>query len=215
MNSDERNCISFYNEELIGDLRARLEELVFLLGHDLQLGETRIPFSVESITLHPSICFSPNEQAMAIVPRLERGDRYVLCRRWIEPPSEAEIRLLTPLRLRHKGQLLTAFDPEIFFRRLWDRLQRYTPTGGKREKGGCQRSPHFEPLTLRQGGKKWFDLEGLSYDQKKTNPLSGLIGRVRFGPLTPELWALLHIGEVFHVGEKTAFGLGRYQILNG
>lgn len=54
-----------------------------------------------------------------------------------------------------------------------------------------------------------------SHRQQKKLPLYGFTGTMKFaGNLNP-FKELLRIGEIVHVGQQTAFGLGRYRILTG
>jgi hypothetical protein len=59
----------------------------------------------------------------------------------------------------------------------------------------------------------WHDWERYSARQQTRMALGGFVGRITFaGPLTP-WWPLLRLGEVLHVGKGTAFGLGKYRIV--
>lgn len=198
---------------LLGDFRPHLKEIVFILGHDMCLGEKKILFSVVDIQFVRSPSLRMENGAILLFPQISCGKSLTKKAKQHKDMSMAEIEILSPMRLRNKGTLLTQFDTDIFFRRLWDRVSRYDQQSLQRVKGSVQNTPHFDDLTLTHGDNQWFSLEGLSYRQEKLHSLSGLVGQYRFGPMTPERWALLFAGELLHVGEKTNFGLGRYRIL--
>jgi len=56
--------------------------------------------------------------------------------------------------------------------------------------------------------------ERYSNRQKQRMPFGGLIGDITFeGDLAP-FWTFILLGEWLHVGKKTSFGLGRYEIID-
>ena len=195
---------------LIGDLRDQLEEIILVLRPGMQLGEKRIPFRVIQITPVPGPTFSPADDGVAIVPRLFSANSFL--RRQPIPGDEARIRFLTPLRLVRENRLVRKFDPQVFFHRLWNRVSLYTGDGQDREKRRLL-DHSFDRVRMWDGRTEWWELERRSYSQGAKHDISGVTGWAHLGPLTPELWALLYLGEVLHVGAKTAFGLGRYKIM--
>jgi CRISPR/Cas system endoribonuclease Cas6 (RAMP superfamily) len=60
---------------------------------------------------------------------------------------------------------------------------------------------------------RWHDWERYSARQDTRMALGGFVGRVHFeGNLAP-WWPLLRVGEVLHVGKGTAFGLGKFRLV--
>ena len=56
-------------------------------------------------------------------------------------------------------------------------------------------------------------VEGYSNRQQASRPLRGFIGSMRFQGDISAFKELPGIGEIVHVGNQTAFGLGQYQIV--
>mgnify|MGYP000943489202 CR=1 FL=1 len=197
---------------LLGDFRKQIHDIIAIVGREMQLGEKKLIFSVQDLYLSPSPSLQLENAKIKLVPRLNNGMNFIKKAKLKLDKTIAEIEILSPMRLRNKGSLLTQFDVDIFFRRVWDRVLRYDLQSSQRERGSVLNTPHFVDLILYRSDNKWFSLEGLSYRQEKLHSLSGLVGRYRFGPMTLERWALLFAGELLHAGEKTNFGLGRYRI---
>ncbi|RLC18770.1 MAG: hypothetical protein DRI57_07960 [Deltaproteobacteria bacterium] len=61
---------------------------------------------------------------------------------------------------------------------------------------------------------RWEHAIRYSNRQKRSMPFGGLIGEVTFaGDLAP-FWPFILLGEWMHVGKKTSFGLGQYELVN-
>jgi CRISPR-associated endoribonuclease Cas6 len=57
-----------------------------------------------------------------------------------------------------------------------------------------------------------FRTDRYSHRQQQKLPMYGFVGRMRYaGELAP-FEELLRIGEIFHVGQQTGFGFGRYEV---
>ena len=121
------------------------------------------------------------------------------------------LHVLTPLRLKEKGDLVTRLTFPLFFERLAQRLTMLAAFYGS---NGHQ--PDLSPLVAK--GKEiqvtsdtlyWYDWERYSGRQKSAMKLGGLRGRIRFagelGPFMP----YVRLGEQVNVGQGTSFGLGR------
>ncbi len=206
-----KNDLITWSLILFGDQRSRLKEILYVLKEPIVLGGDKIPFTIEHITPYPGIQFQPQDGQIGLIPCQYHGDAYLQNQRSLYTGTSAKLEFLTPLRLTHKGHLLKKFEPDIFFRRLWERITVYTSNQIK-EKGNHISIPHFEGLTA-QGNMGWMELERHSSSQARKNNLSGLKGRVEIFPMNALLWDLIRLGEVLHVGSKIAFGLGRYRIL--
>lgn len=125
------------------------------------------------------------------------------------------LEFLTPTRLRQDADLVVR--PE--FATLATALLRRISVLAEAHCGGQPpRDPRSILATARDvrvlnADLRWHDWERYSARQQTRMALGGFVGRVTLaGPLAP-WWPLLRLGEVLHVGKGTAFGLGRYRIV--
>ena len=138
----------------------------------------------------------------------------------IEPQPEEDgvstltLQLVTPLRLKVKGDLVTQLTFPLFFERLAQRLTLLSAFYNS-----AATPPDFSPLislaqeiSVTNTELHWHDWERYSARQKDTMKFGGHKGRIAFagdlGPFMP--W--LKLGEMVNVGQSTTFGLGRYEI---
>ena len=67
-------------------------------------------------------------------------------------------------------------------------------------------------IKIQNSQIKWDDWDRFSGSQKKWMKFGGLIGKISYiGDIT-EFMPILELGEWLHIGNKTSFGLGKYQI---
>ncbi|HAY22295.1 MAG TPA: hypothetical protein DCY27_09030 [Desulfobacterales bacterium] len=129
---------------------------------------------------------------------------------------EVTLELLTPLRLKVRGDLAT----DLSFGLWWENLSRRL--GLLAAFYGEGREPDWEGLADRTAGittsqsrLHWYDWERYSFSQKELMKLGGLKGTITFagelGPFMP----YLRLGEQVNVGQGTTFGLGRYGLGRG
>jgi CRISPR/Cas system endoribonuclease Cas6 (RAMP superfamily) len=133
-------------------------------------------------------------------------------------PGEADritLKIVTPLRIQQKGRVLshdmTARD---FLMALVHRhylLHEFY--------GANYQAPDFRQLAEQaadvraESRFRWCDWERYSNRQKQRMPFGGVLGELTLrGDLQPFL-PLLAQGQWHHVGNKTTFGLGRYELL--
>ncbi len=124
------------------------------------------------------------------------------------------LELVTPLRLKSQGRLVTHLDPRtlvVALGRRWMDLRRYY--GDSPDRGAFQGLlAAAEGLKVRQAQVSWLDWPRYSNRQQTRMQLGGLRGLVELegdlAPLAPWFaWA-----ERFHVGKATAFGLGKVRV---
>ncbi|MBB1077995.1 CRISPR system precrRNA processing endoribonuclease RAMP protein Cas6 [Rhodoferax sp. 4810] len=130
------------------------------------------------------------------------------------PPS-AQLRLITPLRLKRDGHFvgardLTAADlVQTLYRRLFSLA---TSDGGDPQpiNGRAATALHLQIDWL-----EWREWTRYSSRQDARMQLGGLIGMLHLsGVGLPDLWPALWFGQWTHIGKGTAFGLGGYRVIN-
>ena len=132
-------------------------------------------------------------------------------------PVHAHLHLLTPWRLKRDGRRigareLTALDiAHALYRRLRTLAAAH---GGDPDAFDHRRLPTDpDALRLQINWLRWHDWTRYSSRQDALMQLGGLIGEVILdGQALADLWPALWFGQWTHVGQGTAFGLGRYQI---
>lgn len=132
----------------------------------------------------------------------------------LEPTRQLTVQLLTPLRLQQKGKvLLHTMRGRDFLMAL---VRRYYLLAEFYADNYL--APDFSDLALQaeavscKAQLQWFDWQRYSSRQKQKMVFGGVIGELELsGDLTVFL-PLLISGQWLHVGNKTSFGMGRYQI---
>ena len=129
--------------------------------------------------------------------------------------NQQRIKLHLPTRLRLKeNNKLQRHPPtfSLFCARLLGRLKTleiaYSDT-----QGDYQALIHkAKNIKLGNSHAKWDDWDRFSGSQKKWMKFGGLMGDLEYkGDLTPFM-DVLRLGEYLHIGNKTSFGLGKYEI---
>ena len=125
------------------------------------------------------------------------------------------LEFLTPLRLKDKGDLVSRFSFPFFFECLSRRLSVLAAFYGDSDQ-----LPNFASLSDAAQGVNvvqtrlcWFDWERYSRRQHAAMKFGGLQGRVRLAGKLGPFMPYLRLGSQVNVGEKTTFGLGRYELL--
>ncbi|MCX7786413.1 MAG: CRISPR system precrRNA processing endoribonuclease RAMP protein Cas6 [Spirochaetes bacterium] len=140
-------------------------------------------------------------------------------------PKEVSIRvrLETPLRLRINGKYTSTFTAEQFFASLYRRAvilcslygDTSLPTQSLNAKDPIQTPPILcDGVRIVSSDLRWSDLIYFSSRQRKVLKMGGVVGEfVLKGHIRLIEQSLLRFGELFHVGKNTAFGLGRFKLL--
>ena len=134
--------------------------------------------------------------------------------RELSEPGRVTLQLETPLHLTDQGATSRAVDPVVFSTRLLDRFDALLhfyedATSGIdrmhiRRIAGLARVVHHDliPDAFRRHSQRAGRV-----------PMEGLLGRVTFDHVVPELFGLWKLGEVLHVGKQTTFGFGKVRVL--
>lgn len=201
---------------LIGDSAIRHLPLVIYawqraLAHGLGKGRAQAELL--------DVVFEPG-QAMAKVVYVAEEDGELISHPMFspEPPRTAGtvmLKITTPLRIQQKGRVLshdmTARDFLMALVRRHYLLHEFY--------GANYQAPDFRQLAAQaadiraESRFRWCDWERYSNRQKQKMPFGGVLGEMTLsGELHPFL-PLLAQGQWHHVGNKTTFGMGRYEML--
>jgi hypothetical protein len=129
------------------------------------------------------------------------------------PPPGIRMRLLTPMRLKHRGRFLTegSFGLEIMLRNLVARVRTLELCYGD----GAAELP-APPSAAVEGALldrdlRWYDWSRWSNRQRERLKIGGLLGWLDLDTrLLAPFWPYLWLGQWLHLGNATSFGLGRY-----
>jgi len=133
------------------------------------------------------------------------------------PPMEADIELVTPLRLKRQGRLVG--PAELDARQLLTALARRFESLSKYYGRPCEPSnPGWvaeaaanTDLVSKQ--LRWTDWTRYSSRQHASMEMGGLMGRVTLGGSgLGSVWPLLFLGQWLHLGKGTSLGLGQYRL---
>ena len=137
-----------------------------------------------------------------------------LRQRW-NPAEPLSLRLITPLRIKVKGDLQTGADFQLLARNLLRRVSMLGLAHGSTPltldyKSLLARTAMVE---VRESRFRWWDWTRYSSRQQMKLQMGGFIGEISFtGPALSEFLPLLAAGEIVGVGNGTSVGLGKYVI---
>ncbi len=202
---------------LFGDATKLIDPIVIALklGEKMGLGSMRTPFKVISI----STITANGLKTGAHVLTLE----HYLVNKLDEMPElnriELALAISTPMRLKYNGQVVKKQAPPLEFwinailRRL-TQLSRFWVTDNqdllndlyaqRPRISHCETTSHcyFE------------DWQRFSKKEQSNLPFGGLKGQVSYYGEISQALPLLILGEQLHLGGKTTFGLGKYQLIH-
>ncbi|MXX11011.1 MAG: CRISPR system precrRNA processing endoribonuclease RAMP protein Cas6 [Nitrospira sp. SB0677_bin_15] len=133
-------------------------------------------------------------------------------------PTQFKIRLLTPLRMKVHGRLVTpdAFTFKVLFSTLLRRISLLTAfhsdTPLETDFAGLSRMAEAIPITSHE--LRWHEWTRYSSRQGSLMQLGGLLGTAAFESSTlAHFWPYIWLGQWTHAGKNTSMGLGKYQII--
>jgi hypothetical protein len=174
--------------------------------------ETCHPFTSERQTIYAE--GQTRVQAPAITVHAEAWSQRVAQL----DPAQITLRFVTPLRLVDREHLVKqpVFRPLIH--RLLERYLALEQHYGNQQPGMSWEEKEAylhtaEAVICTSDQTTWMELTSYSNRQKRSTPISGLVGEANFqGDLAPFL-DLLVIGELIHVGKNAVKGNGQYHIV--
>lgn len=164
------------------------------------------------------VIFEPNHSAQQLVFDARENsvilEHSPLSFKQSDSVNSLTLNVLTPLRIQQKGSVLShemqGRDFVMSLVRRYYLLQEFH--------GENYQPPNFSELAenahaVRCENKlKWCSWDRYSNRQQQKMTMGGAIGELSLsGELRPFL-ALLHLGQWFHAGNKTSFGMGLYDI---
>jgi len=134
-----------------------------------------------------------------------------------QAPDQIRINLITPLRLKQRGQMITGdrLDITCFIRALVRRISLVNTFHGR-----DPLSIHFEEVweqarntRIRQRALRHYKWARYSSRQKRTIRMDGILGHMTLDLRGQEaLWPFLWWGQHLLMGKGTIMGLGRYSL---
>ncbi len=138
--------------------------------------------------------------------------------KWDTPISSIKLNFLTPIRIKHNGKLWN--DPELSFRILYKQIAKRLSILSYLYNEWSPQFPYRELLSLAGSVKikttnlDWSDeIKRFSTKRKEEMIFGGLIGNIEYKGNLQLFMPFLNIGKHIHIGEKTTFGLGKYEIV--
>ena len=184
------------------------------LGSSMGLGTNRGNFRVEGVDIARagSTNSVPNPTNHAI------SSSAIMAARQGLDTDRVTLNYLTRLRLKAGNRLHREAPPfSIFLARLMGRLNTLSTLYGSGELLDRQRCNELqqqaEQITIAPNNARWNDWNRYSGRQNEWMKFGGLVGSASYaGDMRPFLpW--LALGEWVHVGGKTSFGLGKYEMV--
>lgn len=128
------------------------------------------------------------------------------------PSTRVRLRLLTPLRIKHEGQIASSLTPRL----LVEAIVRRAALLGSLGNDGCSWPEDWrekaDSLRMR-ANLRITRASRFSSTQRRLLRWPGLMGWIDLeGEALPELWPLLCFGSKAQIGKATTFGFGRYEV---
>lgn len=117
----------------------------------------------------------------------------------------------SPLALKYQGELLTEFQMEAILTSIRRRVYILDCFEGIESDNFYQTENSSIPKILRQ---EYHQASVSRYSMRKNKKmiLQGIRGSILLTEITEDVWMLLLIGELIHIGKYTSFGFGRFHL---
>lgn len=131
-------------------------------------------------------------------------------------PKDLRLVLLTPLRIRERGEVLRTFDlPALVRAACWRIDALATFHGNGRWQVDYERLINAaRAVTVEQVQTRWVDVQRTSTRQRQTMPQGGIVGTAMLRGVGIDLRWLLALGSLVHIGKSCTFGHGNVQMMN-
>ena len=133
------------------------------------------------------------------------------------PTDQLTVRLLTPTRITHKGQITDKLPFHLFWRRLIGRISAlaYFHCGESLNLDFKGLIAQAETVETVASSLKWKDWTRYSSRQNQKMQLGGLVGSVTYAGDLEAFLPFVALGKFLHVGKNGTFGLGKYRVGGG
>ncbi len=130
------------------------------------------------------------------------------------PTDTLTVRLLTPTRITHKGQITDKLPFHLFWRRLIGRISAlaYFHCGESLNLDFKGLIAQAETVETVESSLRWKDWTRYSSRQHQKMQLGGLVGSVTYAGDLGMFLPWIALGKFLHVGKNATFGLGKYRV---
>lgn len=138
-------------------------------------------------------------------------DVYTMIEAFGPSPSRVTIKFLTPLQIKTSGKMVREIDFSLFTRAASRRINLIEKFyGGDNRILSDQLMDAGGAVETVDSNLEWVYHHRFSTRKKKTMPLPGIVGNITVSGDLKRFLPLLELGEIFHIGGKTTFGLGQF-----
>lgn len=139
-----------------------------------------------------------------IVVNLLKGEKWEVC-------SHCSLQLITPLRIRRKGELVKNIDFPTVIRNITNRMIQLTDRyGGAVNKELAEKlCRESHAIQISSSGISEYKLERYSSRRDKKMDVSGVLGAITFEGALTQFAPWLSSAELLHLGRNTTFGFGK------
>lgn len=211
---------------LLGDAIKDLPYIVYAIGLMARngLGASRAPFALESVAVIDSqgnreVIYTP--EMTSILPgargKTTLGELTYTRLRQLDCNGELTLSFITPTRIRVNGEVTENLTLAMLVSSLSLRFSMLAQIHGESPISYDYKAMAelARGVKTRSTGLRLMALDRFSNRRGGKLKLDGFTGDICFsGPSVKELLPLIVAGEFLNVGSSTAFGLGRYSIVN-
>lgn len=183
------------------------------------IGKYKGKFHLKEIHNRKRLIYSEKEKNLKLIDPevIEIPEEFALSEEFSHE-MDLTVDFFTPVRIKHQRDLVADLEFHVLIRSILRRLCLLSYFHGEMKEPAWKQKEIIEAakeVRIKRKSLRWYDWERYSGRQKTKMMLGGLVGQISYegkiGPFLPFLRAT----EIFHVGKGTAFGLGKYRILNG
>ena len=126
-------------------------------------------------------------------------------------PRMLEVKIETPLRLKFQNQLQDQLPFHVLVRSALRRVSSVFAVYGTGEPSlpYANLVVEAQSVSTRECALRWLDWERYSSRQQSRMKLGGIVGTVRYGPVSAAYVPVLEMASLLHLGKQSTFGLGK------
>lgn len=206
-----------FDISLFGEATQLVDKLFVALktGESLGFGAQRTPFKVLSVASKTPTGYTVGAETFTLADALAMNpiDPFK------EEATELAVTFMTPTRIKYQGQICKSKVPDLgfFVNQIMRRLVQLSRFWALDDQQVFDDLYTYQP-TIRhhQTSNHCYFEDWQRFSQKSGEhlPFGGLKGQVSFYGDIAHVAPLLRIGEMLHIGGKTTFGLGKYQLIS-